>query len=267
MSQIIHPTAIIESGASLGSNVKIGPYCVVGAQVTLGDDVELVSHVTIAGITTIGPGTKIFPFASIGHAPQDKKYHGEPSRLEIGAHNVIREYVTMQPGTEGGGMLTKVGDNGLFMVGTHVAHDCEVGSDVILANYATLAGHVSVGDRVVIGGLAAVHQFVRIGEGAMIGGLSGVENDVIPYGLVMGKRANLCGLNLVGLKRRGIEREEVHELRQAYRQLFAVDDGVLAERLQDLVSDEPDSDLVRQLIEFIQADSSRPLCLPEKLQG
>ena len=191
--QVIHPTAIVEPGARLAERVSIGPYCVVGAEVELQDGVELISHVAVAGRTVVGAETRVFPFASIGHQPQDLKYQGEPSRLEIGRRNIIREHVTMNPGTTGGGMLTRVGDGCLFMVGAHVAHDCAVGDSVIMANNATLAGHVRIGDFAILGGLSAVHQYVRIGKHAMIGGVTGVERDVIPYGQVVGDRARLVG--------------------------------------------------------------------------
>ncbi len=193
---------------------------------SLGAGVVLHSHVVVAGRTEIGPRTRVFPFASLGHAPQDLKFKGEPSRLVIGADTVIRENVTMNPGTEGGGMLTSVGDRCLVMVGAHVAHDCRVGNDVILVNNATLAGHVHIGDRAILGGLCAVHQWVRIGEGAFVGGMSGVENDVIPYGTVIGNRARLGGLNLVGLRRANLPREDVHALRNAYKLLFEGDDAL-----------------------------------------
>jgi UDP-N-acetylglucosamine acyltransferase len=258
----IHPTAIVAEGATLRTGVSIGPYCVIGPNVSLGDDVELVSHVSIGGHTSVGSGTKIYPFTSLGHPPQDLKYKGEPSRLEIGEYCVIREHVTMNPGTEGGGMLTKVGDRCLFMVGTHVAHDCRVGNQVILANNATLAGHVQVGDHVVIGGLAAVHQFVRIGQHAMIGGLSGVEHDVIPYGTVMGERASLAGLNLVGLKRRNFSREAIHALRGAYKLLFEESDSVLEKRVskaREAYAAQPE---VQEVLEFIHAAGNRSLCVP-----
>ena len=199
----IHPTAIVEPGARLGEGVVIGPYCCVGGKVELGDGVRLHSHVVVAGKTTIGPNTQIYPFASIGHPPQDLKYKGEESELVIGANNVIREHATMNPGTAGGGLITRIGDNCLFMVGAHVAHDCDIASNVILANNATLAGHVAVDEFAILGGLSAIHQFCRIGRHAMIGGMSGVENDVIPYGSVTGNRARLEGLNIVGLRRRG----------------------------------------------------------------
>lgn len=262
MAVNIHPTAVVASGAQLGERVEIGPYCVIGAEVVLGDDVKLLSHVVVEGITKIGAKTSIYPFASVGHCPQDLKYHGEPSRLEVGANNRIREYVTMHPGTEGGGMVTRVGDNGLFMVGAHIAHDCVIGNNVVMANNATLAGHVIVGDFVVIGGLAAVHQFVRIGPHAMIGGMSGVENDVIPYGMVKGERAHLAGLNVVGLERRGFSREDIHALRSAYRILFS-SEGTMAERLEDVATHYKEKDLVEGMVTFIRSRASRALCQPK----
>lgn len=262
----IHPTAIVEKGARFGARVRIGPYCVVGPYVTLGDDVELVSHVVIAGHTTIGEKTKIFPFASLGQPPQDLKYKGEPTRLVIGSNNVIREHVTMNPGTAGGGALTQVGSHGLFMVGIHVAHDCRVGDYVVMANNATLGGHVHVGDFAVLGGLCAVHQFVRIGRYAMIGGMSGVENDVIPFGSVMGDRARLSGLNIIGLKRRGFSREDIHNLRTAYRLLFA-QEGTMAERLEDVAGLYNKSQPVMDLVDFIRVDSARAICQPKPNQG
>lgn len=257
----IHPTAIVEDGAVLGSDVVIGPYCMVGAEVELGERARLISHAVVAGRTRIGPDSTIYPFASIGHPPQDLKYRGEPSRLEIGRGAIIREHVTMNPGTEGGGMLTKVGEECLFMVGAHVAHDCRLGNNVIMANNATLAGHVEVGDYAILGGLSAVHQFVRIGPHAMIGGMSGVEQDVIPYGMVMGDRANLSGLNIVGLKRRGFSRDDIHILRTAYRLLFA-QEGTMGERLDDAVEIYGANDAVMDIVRFMRLDSSRSLCQP-----
>lgn len=257
----IHPTAIVDPAAKLGDGVSIGPFCVVGPDVELGPRVSVVSHASIWGITQIGEGTRIFPFASIGHQPQDLKYKGEKSRLVIGRNNLIREHVTMNPGTEGGGMVTTVGDNCLFMVGAHVAHDCIVGDGVIMANNATLAGHVTVGEFAVLGGLCAVHQFVRIGRHSMIGGMSGVENDIIPYGSVTGNRAHLSGLNIVGLKRRGFSRDDIHSLRNAYRLLFAPE-GTLAERLAEVAVLFKDNEPVMEIVEFIQAESSRAICQP-----
>lgn len=258
----VHPTAIVEKEARLGREVTIGPYCVVGPNVELGDQVALVSHVVVAGRTKIGAGTRIYPFASIGHPPQDLKYKGEPSELVIGANNVIREHVTMNPGTEGGGMITRVGDNCLFMVGAHVAHDCIIGDNVIMANNATLGGHVQVGDFAILGGLSAVHQFVRIGPHAMIGGMSGVENDIIPYGSAMGDRAHLSGLNIVGMKRRGFSRDDIHVLRTAYRLLFE-QEGTMSERVEDVESIYRDNEGVMDIVQFVRGSSQRAVCQPK----
>ena len=257
----IHATAIVEPGAEISPGVTIGPYCVVGGEVKLGPNVILHSHVVVAGRTGIGSGSRVFPFASIGHQPQDLKYRGEPSRLVIGQNTVIREHVTINPGTAGGGMLTEVGSHCLLMVGAHVAHDCRLADNVILANNATLAGHVQVGEFAILGGLSAVHQFVRIGRHAMIGGMSGVENDVIPYGSVLGNRAYLSGLNIIGLKRRNFSREVIHDLRKAYRLLFA-EEGTMAERLNDVAEEFKSVEPVMDIVDFIRADSSRAICQP-----
>ena len=262
----IHATAIIEQGARLGEDVLMGPYCSVGGMVELGDGVKLHSHVVVAGKTTIGPNTHVFPFASIGHPPQDLKYKGEESELVIGANNIIREHATMNPGTAGGGMITRIGNNCLFMVGAHVAHDCDIANHVILANNATLAGHVEVDDFAILGGLSAVHQFCRIGRHAMIGGMSGVENDVIPYGSVTGNRARLDGLNIVGLRRRGFSRSEVAAMRKAYRLLFA-HEGTMAERLEDVAEMYKDNNAVMDIVGFIRSDSSRAICQPKSEHG
>lgn len=261
----VHPTAIIDPAAQIGADVQIGPYCVVGAHVALGDGVRLLAHVYVDGHTHIGAGTVIYPFASIGSPPQDKKYHGEASQLVIGRNNQIREHVTMNPGTEGGGMLTQVGDDCLFMMSAHVAHDCVVGNNVILANNATLAGHVTVGDFAIIGGLSAVHQFVRIGAHAMIGGMSGVESDVIPYGTVKGERAHLAGLNTVGMERRGFNKDQIRELRTAYRMMFAPE-GTMAERLDEVARLYHAEVLVGEVLDFVRAKTSRPLCQPEPVE-
>ena len=258
----IHPTAIIADGAKFGENVSIGPYSMVGSDVELDDGVELISHVVVTGHTSIGANTRIFPFASIGHQPQDLKYQGEASSLTIGCNNVIREYVTMNPGTEGGGMATRIGNNCLFMVAAHVAHDCQIADNVILVNNATLAGHVSIEDWAIIGGLSAVHQFVRIGKHSMIGGKTGVAEDVIPYGSVIGNRARLSGLNIVGLKRRHFSREDIQNLRKAYRLIFA-EEGTFAERILDVAELFPDNEPVQDIINFINADSSRAICQPK----
>jgi UDP-N-acetylglucosamine acyltransferase len=262
MNPLIHPTALIDSKAQLGKDVQIGPFCCVGADVVLGDDVRLISHVTIAGRTTVGAGTTIYPFASIGHPPQDLKYQGEPSQLIIGANNTIREYVTLQPGTKGDKMLTQIGDNNLFMVASHVAHDCIIGNHVLMANGATLGGHVCIEDHAIVGGLSAVHQFVRIGAHAIIGGMSGVEHDVIPYGNVKGERASLSGLNLIGLKRRGFSPATIQTLRSAYQNIFEMKDDPLAERVDAVAEKYADNEDVMQLIAFIRQDSPRSLCLP-----
>lgn len=257
----IHPTAIIEKGAKIGTGCEIGPYCVIGPEVQIGQNCQVQSHVVISAKTTIGENCKIFPFASLGSQPQDLKFKGEKSELIIGKNNIIREYVTMSPGTEGGGMLTKVGDDCLFMAGSHVAHDCKVGNHVILANNATLAGHVMVEDFVIIGGLSAVHQFVRIGQHAIIGGMSGIENDVIPYGSALSERAGLAGLNIVGLKRRGFDREEIHNLRIAYRMLFSPE-GTLAERIEDVAERFAATQSVMDIVNFVRAESPRSICQP-----
>ena len=257
----IHPTAVVDGGARIGANVTVGPYSIVGAEVELADGVTVMSHVVVDGRTTIGANTKVYPFASIGLAPQDLKYKGEPSRLEIGCNNIVREHVTMHGGTEGGGMVTRVGNNCLFMVACHVAHDCRIGDHVVMVNNATLGGHVTVGEWAILGGLAAVHQYVRIGRHAMVGGLSGVENDVIPYGSVTGNRARLQGLNIIGLKRRGVSRDNIHVLRNAYRLLFA-QEGTLAERLEDVAELFHDNRAVMEIIDFIRTESQRSICQP-----
>lgn len=258
----IHPTAIIDPAAEVGEGVSIGPYCCVGPHVRLGASVKLQSHVVVDGRTEIGANSEVYPFAFIGARPQDLKYKGEPSQVVIGQRTVIREHVTIHPGTAGGGLMTRVGSDCLIMVGAHVAHDCLIGSSVIMANNTTLGGHVTIGDYAILGGLAAIHQFVRIGHHSMVGGLSGVENDVIPYGSVIGNRAYLSGLNTVGLKRRGYSREDIHSLRAAYRLLFA-EEGTLAERLDDVADMFKDDAAVMEIVHFIQADSSRTVCQPQ----
>jgi UDP-N-acetylglucosamine acyltransferase len=257
----VHATAVVEDGARLGEDVAVGPFCRVGPEAVLESGVRLESHVVVHGRTRIGEGTRVFPFASIGHQPQDLKYAGEASELHIGKNNVIREYVTMNPGTAGGGLVTRVGDNGLFMAGAHVAHDCQLGNHVIMANGAMLGGHVSIGDFAILGGLSAVHQFVRIGPQAMIGGMSGVEHDIIPFASAMGNRARLSGLNLVGLKRRGFERDDIHRLRAAYRELFA-SGATLQQRLAAVAERYADCAPVMQVVEFLGQPSQRGVCLP-----
>jgi UDP-N-acetylglucosamine acyltransferase len=257
----IHPTAVIADGAVIGAGVEIGPYCCIGPKVTLGDKVILKSHVVIDGETSVGDGSRIFPFASIGQQPQDLKYQGEPSRLEIGRDNIIREYVTMNIGTTGGGMLTKTGDRCLFMGAVHVAHDCQIGNDVILAQGALLGGHVVIGDFAIVGGGAAVHQFVRIGTHSMIGGMAAVDNDVIPYGSVTGERAALSGLNIIGMKRRKLGREDIHALRAAFKSLFS-ETGTLLQRIEKVESEYGATSAVADIIAFMREDSSRSFILP-----
>ena len=259
----IHPTAVIADGATLGPGCRIGPYCVIGAGVTIGPGVVLHSHVVVDGRTAIGEATMVFPFVSLGHRPQDLKYRGEPVELIVGARNTIREHVTMNPGTEGGGAVTRVGDDCLFMMSTHVAHDCRIGDGVIMANNATLAGHVEIGDFAVLGGLAAIHQHVRIGRGAMIGGLAGVVADVIPYGSVIGERAHLAGLNLVGLKRRSAGREEIHGLRAAFAEMFEGGEGTLQERARAAAERYAGNPLVAEVAGFIAAGSARSFTVPD----
>jgi len=259
----IHPTAIVAPGAMLAQDVVIGPYCIVGENVTLDSGVMLRSHVVVEGRTAIGAGTRIFPFASIGLEPQDLKYNGEESALVIGRDNRIREHVTMNPGTAGGGMITRIGDNCLFMVGVHIAHDCRIADHVIMANNATLAGHVVIDDHAVLGGLCAIHQHVRIGRHAMIGGMSGGERDVIPYGQVMGDRARLCGLNIIGMQRRGFSREDIQGLRAAYQFLFS-SDGTLSDRVSETADRFSGIPPVDDILQFIRADSSRAICQPKE---
>ncbi len=257
----IHPTAIVEDGARISDGVRIGPYCHVGREATLGEGVELVSHVVVSGRTSIGARTRIFPFASIGHQPQDLKYHGEPSTLTVGADCLIREGVTMNPGTEGGGMETIVGDRCAFLANSHVGHDCRIGSNVVCSNNVMLAGHLTVGDYAGIGGGAAVIQFARVGAHSFLGGMSGLEHDLIPYGMAFGNRAHLSGLNIVGLQRRGFSREDIQSLRRAYRLLFA-DEGTLVERTDDVEKEFNDHPIVTEIVAFIRARGKRGLCVP-----
>ena len=258
---MIHNSSIIEKSAKIGKDVKIGPFCYIGPKVQISDGVELVSNIHIEGNTRIGKETKIFPFACIGTVPQDLKYKGENNSLEIGESNTIREYVTINPGTEGGGGKTIIGNNCLFMISSHVAHDCLIGNDVVIANNVPLGGHVTIEDSVVIGGNSAVQQFTRIGRLAMIGGMTGVLKDVIPFGLSFGNRNYLRGINLVGLKRRKIPNNVIHDLRRAYRLIFA-QEGTQAERLADVAELFSHVEPVREIVTFINQDSSRSICQP-----
>jgi len=261
MTPNIHPTAIVERGAVLGDDVTIGPFCHVGPNVVLDRAVELVSHAVIAGHTRIGAETRIYPFASIGSPPQDLKYRGEVSRVVIGERCQIREYVTVHPGTAGGTMETRIGNDCLLMNASHVAHDCIVGNNVVIAAYVGIAGHCQIGDFVGFGGLCGVHQYVRIGAHAFIGAHSMVDSDVIPYGMAVGNRVRLAGLNLVGLKRRKFDREAIHTLRAAYRMIFA-SEGTLSERVEDAARLFPDERLVQDVVAFVSAGVDRPICLP-----
>ena len=256
----IHGSAVVEDGASIAEGCVVGPFCVVGPEVSLARGVVLKSHVVVTGKTWIGEETTVFPFAVIGEIPQDLKFRGEQSRLEIGARNRIREHVTMNAGTEGGGGVTRIGNDGLFMAGCHVAHDVQIGDRVILVNNAALAGHCVIEDDVIIGGLSGVHQWVRIGRGAIIGAVTMVTNDVIPHGLVQGPRGALDGLNLVGLKRRGVAREDITALRAAF-QMLAQGEGAFQERARRL-GEETTSDHVREIVDFILGDSDRSFLTP-----
>lgn len=256
----IHPSAVIETGAQIDPSAIIGPLCVIGSDVVIGPDVELKSHVVVTGRTEVGAGTVIFSFAVIGEIPQDLKFKGEQSRLVIGKRNRIREHVTMNAGTEGGGGMTRIGDDGLFMAGCHIAHDAIVGDRVIVVNSAAVAGHCVLEDDVIVGGLAGIHQFVRIGRGAIIGAVTMVTNDVIPYGLVQAPRGDLDGLNLVGLKRRGVARADITALRAAF-QMLAQGEGTFHDRAKRLGA-ETDSDYVKEIVDFVMGDSDRSFLTP-----
>ena len=257
---MIHKTAIIDPEAKISKNIKIGPYTVIGPNVEIGEGTIIHSHVNITGNTKIGLNNKIYPFASIGNDPQDLKFKGEETKLEIGDGNKIREYVTINPGTEGGGGLTKVGNNCLFMVSAHIAHDCLVGNNVILANNVPLGGHAHVDDNAIIGGNSAVQQFTRVGKSAMIGGMCGVVRDVIPYGIAHGNRSVLQGLNLIGLRRKNIPNKEIIALSDAYKEIFKNEN--LTENLENLSNKLKTNELVADVVKFIEKDKKRPICTP-----
>lgn len=262
----VHSTAIVDPKAQLAADVVVGAYSVVGPRVTLAAGVKVHSHVVLDGKTSIGERTEIYPFASIGQPPQDLKFRGEDSELIVGSDNTIREHVTMNSGTEGGGLVTKVGNKCAFLTGSHVGHDTIVADNVVLSNNVMLAGHCHIDDFVIVSGGAGVHQFTRIGKHAFIGGMSGVENDIIPYGMALGNRARLAGLNIIGMKRRGFAREQIQALRAAYRMLFA-EEGTLKERIEDVsahFSDQPD---VMDIITFMKSDTSRSICTPRNAAG
>jgi UDP-N-acetylglucosamine acyltransferase len=257
---MIHKTAIVDPKAKISANVNIGPYSIIGPNVEIGEDTDINSHVSIEGYTKIGKKNKIYPFASIGNNPQDLKYKGEKSALEIGNDNTIREYVSINPGTEGGGGLTKIGNNCLFMVSSHVAHDCVIGDNVVAVNNVAIGGHVQIDDNAIIGGNSAIHQYIRIGKFAMIGGICAVIRDVIPYGLVHGNRSVLQGINLIGLRRNNISNQDISLLSNAYKEIFKSEN--LSENLKNLSEDYKKNDLVIEILKFIQKDKKRPICTP-----
>ncbi|HEY2179344.1 MAG TPA: acyl-ACP--UDP-N-acetylglucosamine O-acyltransferase [Caulobacteraceae bacterium] len=259
----IHATAVVDADARLADDVEVGPYSLIGPGVTLAAGVRIGAHVVIEGVTELGEGCVVHPFAVLGAAPQHAGHKGEATRLTIGARNLIREQVTMHCGTAMGRGVTTVGSDGFFMVGVHVGHDCIVGDHVVMANTATLGGHVVLEDYVIMGGLSAAHQYTRIGRHAFVGGMAGVNHDVIPFGNVWGNHAHLEGLNLVGLKRRGFSRESINALRSAYRMLFA-EEGTFQERLDDTAGAYASTPEVMEIVDFIRADSTRPLTTPQR---
>jgi len=261
---MIHNSSIIDKKAKIGNEVRVGPFCYVGPKVLISDNVELISNVHIEGNTKLGKGTKIFPFASIGTPPQDLKYKGETNSLEIGENNVIREYVTINPGTEGGGGKTVIGNNCLLMISSHIAHDCNIGNNVVIANNVPLGGHVTIEDSVVIGGNSAVQQFTRIGRLAMIGGMTGVLKDVIPFGLSFGNRNYLRGINIIGLKRKKYDNKKIMELDKAYKKIFSSKN--LHENLSKINGEYKGNDLVTEVTNFIAKDKKRPICTPQSEQ-
>jgi UDP-N-acetylglucosamine acyltransferase len=257
---MIHKTAIVDPKAKISANVNIGPYSIIGPNVEIGEDTDINSHVSIAGHTKIGKKNKIYPFSSIGNNPQDLKYNGEKSYLEIGDSNTIREYVSINPGTDGGGGLTKIGNNCLFMVSSHIAHDCVIGDNVVAVNNVAIGGHVQIDDNAIIGGNSAIHQFIRIGKFAMIGGICAVIRDVIPYGLVHGNRSVLQGINLIGLRRNNISNQNIALLSNAYKEIFKSEN--LSENLKNLSEEFKENNLVMEILKFIQKDKKRPICTP-----
>jgi UDP-N-acetylglucosamine acyltransferase len=257
---MIDKTAIIDPKAKISSSVRIGPYSVIGANVEIADNTTIQSHVSITGHTSIGKNNKIYPFASVGNDPQDMKYKGEKTKLEIGDNNIIREYSTINPGTIQGGGLTKVGNNNLIMISAHIAHDCLIGNNIVIANSAAIAGHAEIGDYVVIGGNCGVQQFTRIGKMAMIGGMTGVSRDVIPYGLSTGNRNYLNGINIVGLRRNKVSNKEIIGLTEAYKEIFKTES--LNENLSKLNGNFKENSLVKEVVEFINKNKKRPICTP-----
>ena len=259
----IHPSAVIEDGAIIGEGIEIGPFCHIGPQVTLANNIKFHSHVVVSGNTTVGAGTRIFPFASIGHEPQDLKYRGEESQLVIGENCIIREGVTMNPGTAGDQGITKIGNKCVFLANAHVAHDCVVGNNVIFSNAVMIAGHCVVEDNVIFGGGAGVHQFCRLGRNSFIGGMAGIENDVIPYGMALGNRAYLGGLNLVGMKRSGIARQSIHHARSLFKDLF-FGDKTVKEAAADVGEEISQDEVCAAILKFVSEGGDRALCTPRK---
>jgi UDP-N-acetylglucosamine acyltransferase len=261
MSAKIHATAVVDPSAELGADVDVGPGCVIGPGVRLGDRTRLMAHVFIESHTALGKDNTVFPFAALGGAPQDLSYKGEPTRLEIGDGNVIREHATLARGTVRGRSVTRVGNNCLIMGNCHIAHDCQVGDNVIMAQTATIGGHVQVGDYAFLSGLSGVHQHGRVGRYAFVGASALMTTDLIPFGLAIGNHAHLSGLNVVGLKRRGFTRDQIHDLRAAYRLLFA-EEGTFQERIEDCAEIYANNPHVMEIVEFVRADAERPLCMP-----
>jgi len=261
---VIHKTAIIDKEAKISENVQIGPYCTIGSKVKIGSNSKLHSHVSIVGNTSIGDNNEIFPFSSIGTPPQDLKYKGEENSIIIGNNNKFREYVNINPGTEQGGTITKIGNNNLFMVYCHVAHDCNIKDNVVLANNVQVGGHVLIQNNAIVGGSCAIHQFSRIGQSAMIGGMTGVLSDVIPFGLSLGNRNNLVGLNLIGLRRAGISNEDIKIMQSSYEIIFKTSNFRI--NIENLDQKQKDNKYVKSIIEFINSDKKRPISLPENLK-
>ena len=261
----IHPTAIIKDGAHIGTGSSVGPYCIIGKNVVIGKNSKLISNITIDGFTSIGDNCNFYPYSTIGTCPQDLKYKGEKSFLKIGNNNIFREFVTVNPGTKGGGLITSIGNNCLLMVSSHVAHDCQIGNNIILVNNASLAGHVIVDDYAVLGAFSGVHQFCRIGKHSMTGAMSGIDSDVIPYGTVLGNRAHLSGLNIIGLKRRGFTKQIIQELRKAYGLLFSSQDGTLLERIKEVSEEFSKNEPVMEVVSFLTKDKSRSICKPKNV--
>ncbi len=261
----IHSTAIISPKADIGDNIYIGPNCIINDGVKIDNECKLIANVYIEGNTKIGKKCTFYPFSSIGTNPQDLKYKGEMSSLIIGNNNIFREYVTINPGTSGGGLITSIGDNCLFMISCHVAHDCRIGNNVILVNNASLAGHVVIEDFAIIGALSGVHQFCRIGKHSMIGAMSGIDSDVIPYGTVVGNRAFLSGLNIIGLKRRGFNKNVIQDLKKAYGVLFISNEGTISERIKEVTEEFNENEPVMEIVEFLTKEKIRSICKPKNV--